>query len=173
MRIRNPRFIFRPIWGKMRPATVLRFDPMSQDVPFWETTPLHAMTPEQWESLCDGCAKCCLEKFEEEETGRIVYSRVACQLLDLDTCRCGDYPNRSSHVSDCVRLVPAELNPATWLPETCAYRRVAEGRPLPRWHPLLTGDPGSVAGAGHSVRGRVIAPSKDEDPLMNLIDWIK
>lgn len=145
---------------------------MSQDDPFWETTPLNAMTAEQWESLCDGCGKCCLEKFEEEETERMVYSRVACTLLDLDTCRCKDYPNRASQVSDCVTLTLEELDPPNWLPATCAYRRLAEGRPLPRWHPLITGDPGSVAYAGQSVRGRAIGP-EGQDPLMNLIEWVE
>lgn len=146
---------------------------MSQDAPFWETTPLSAMTTAQWESLCDGCGKCCLEKFEEEDTGAIVYSRVACTLLDIATCRCRDYPHRATQVADCITLTPAELAPATWLPTTCAYRRLTEGRPLPRWHPLLTGDPESVVKAGQSVRGRVIGPQSGEDPLMNLIDWIK
>ena len=138
---------------------------MSQDAPFWETTPLSAMTPAQWESLCDGCGKCCLEKFEEEETERIVYSRVACTLLDLDTCRCRDYANRSSQVPDCVTLTLAELDPPHWLPESCAYRRLAEGKPLPKWHPLITGDPESVAEAGHSVRGRVIGPEDGGGPV--------
>ncbi len=146
---------------------------MSNERPFWETTSLRDMTPAQWESLCDGCAKCCLEKFEEEETGRIVYSQVACTLLDLGTCRCRDYANRARQVSDCVTLTPAELAQPQWLPETCAYRRLAEGRPLPAWHPLISGDSDSVAEAGHSVGGRVIAPGPDTDPLMNLIDWIR
>ncbi|MFN2166938.1 MAG: YcgN family cysteine cluster protein [Anaerolineae bacterium] len=141
--------------------------------PFWETTSLHEMTPEQWESLCDRCAKCCLEKFEEEETGRIVYSQVACVLLDPGTCRCQDYANRARRVPDCVTLTPAELANPRWLPETCAYRRLAEGKSLPVWHPLITRAPTSVAGAGHSVGGRVIAPGPDTDPLMNLIDWIR
>ncbi|WP_295392810.1 YcgN family cysteine cluster protein [uncultured Thiodictyon sp.] len=146
---------------------------MSQDAPFWETTPLTQMTAEQWESLCDGCGKCCLEKFEAEDTGEIVYSRVACTLLDIDTCRCRDYPNRARQVLDCITLTMAELDPPKWLPTTCAYRRLTEGRPLPRWHPLITGNPESVAKAGQSVRGRVIGPETGEDPLMNLIDWIK
>jgi hypothetical protein len=146
---------------------------MSGDRPFWETTRLRDMSDEQWESLCDGCAKCCLEKFEEEETGRIVYSQVACTLLDLGTCRCRDYANRSAKVHDCVTLTPAALARPQWLPETCAYRRLAEGRPLPPWHPLITGDPGTVEQAGHSVRGRILAPEPGMDPLMHLIDWIR
>ncbi|MFD2110334.1 YcgN family cysteine cluster protein [Thiorhodococcus fuscus] len=141
--------------------------------PFWETTPLTDMTAEQWESLCDGCGKCCLEKFEDEDTGRIIYSRVACALLDLDSCRCSDYSNRARSMHDCVTLTPETLEKPSWLPETCAYRRLTEGRPLPIWHPLLTGDPQSVFEAGQGVRGRVISPETGANPLMNLIDWVE
>ncbi len=140
---------------------------------FGETTPLSAMTPEQWESLCDGCAKCCLEKFEEEETGDIIYSRVACALLDLDSCRCSDYADRARRMPDCVTLTPAALANARWLPETCAYRLLAEGKPLPSWHPLITGDPDTVLEAGQSLYGRAIKPGPKTDPLMHLIDWIR
>ncbi|QGU33725.1 YcgN family cysteine cluster protein [Thermochromatium tepidum] len=140
---------------------------------FWETTPLNELTAEQWESLCDGCGKCCLEKFEDEETGNIVYSRVACALLDLETCRCRRYAERARYMPDCVTLVPQVLVWPNWLPETCAYRLLAEGKPLPSWHPLISGDPDSVLEAGQSVRGRVIGPETGEDPLMNLIDWIR
>lgn len=140
---------------------------------FWETTPLEAMTAEQWESLCDGCGKCCLEKFEDEDSGRIVYSRVACGLLDLATCRCSHYADRARLMPDCVTLGLEVLERAAWLPETCAYRLLAEDRPLFDWHPLISGDPESVAAAGQSVRGRVIGPESGEDPLMNLIDWIR
>lgn len=146
--------------------------PMNDDR-FWESTPLEAMTADQWESLCDGCAKCCLEKFEDEDTGRTLYSRVACELLDLATCRCADYPNRARRVPDCVTLVPAVLRPATWLPVTCAYRLLAEGKPLPDWHPLITGDPESVVEAGQGVHGRVIGPKEAGDPLMHLVDWFR
>jgi uncharacterized cysteine cluster protein YcgN (CxxCxxCC family) len=140
---------------------------------FWETVPLAAMTPEQWESLCDGCGKCCLEKFEEEETGDIIYSRVACALLDLDTCRCSDYSNRAQRMPDCVTLVPAVLKTSKWLPESCAYRLLAEGKPIPSWHPLITGDPDSVLQAGQSLYGRAIRPGPGTNPLMHLIDWIR
>lgn len=140
---------------------------------FWESTPLTAMTADQWESLCDGCGKCCLEKFEDEDTGAIIYSRVACQLLDLDSCRCSDYADRARRMPDCVTLVPEVLVKPGWLPETCAYRRLAEGKPLPAWHPLLTGDPLSTIDAGQSVLGRAISPDTGEDPMMNLIDWIR
>jgi uncharacterized protein len=141
--------------------------------PFWETTPLKEMTVEQWESLCDGCGKCCLEKFEDEETGNIVYSRVACALLDLKTCRCRHYAERARLMPDCVTIVPQVLAWPKWLPETCAYRLLAEGKSLPDWHPLISGDPDSVLEAGQSVRGRVIGPETGENPLMNLIDWIR
>ncbi len=140
---------------------------------FWETVPLKVMTGAQWESLCDGCGKCCLEKFEEEETGRIVYSQVACALLDLETCRCSDYPNRAARMPDCVTLTPAALANSRWLPETCAYRRLAEGHALPSWHPLITGDPNSVLQAGESLYGRAIRPGPRTNPLMHLIDWIR
>jgi len=140
---------------------------------FWETTSLAAMTPEQWEALCDGCAKCCLEKLEDEVTGRIHYTNVACRLLDQDTCRCGDYASRSKIVSNCVTLTPAVLERPQWLPSTCAYRLVAEKRPLPDWHPLISGDPGSVRRAGHSVSGRVISED-DAGPLVHhLIEWLE
>ena len=141
--------------------------------PFWETTALIDMTAEHWESLCVGCGKCCVETFEDDDTGRIIYSRIACQLLDLETCRCRDYHNRARSMPDCVTLVPEVLAQSTWLPETCAYRLVSEGKPLPHWHPLLTGDAETVAEAGESVRGRVIGPETGENPLMHLIDWIR
>lgn len=140
---------------------------------FWETTPLVGLTPEQWEALCDGCGKCCLEKFEAEDTGQIIYSRVACALLNLTTCRCQHYTTRAQLMPDCITLTPETLKNAEWLPETCAYRRLTEGKALPLWHPLLTGDPRSVGDAGHSVRGRVLAPKPGLNPLMNLIDWIR
>lgn len=140
--------------------------------PFWETIPLHAMSADQWESLCDGCGKCCLEKLEDECTRRIVYTNVACKLLDHGTCRCRDYPNRAKVVPTCVTLTPATLEDPYWLPSTCAYRRLTEGTGLPPWHPLLTGDPRSVVRAGHSVRGRVIHEDAAGPLLHHLIDWV-
>ena len=139
---------------------------------FWETTPLDAMTPEQWESLCDGCAKCCLEKLEDEDTRRIAYTNVACKLLDRESCRCIDYAQRSRVVSDCVTLTPALLKDPYWLPATCAYRLVAESRPLPDWHPLNSGDPASVGEAGQSVYGRVIGEDEAGPLVLHLVDWV-
>lgn len=140
---------------------------------FWEHVPLAEMDSRQWEALCDGCAKCCVHKFEDDENGRMHYTDVACRLLDQQTCACTDYVNRSRLVSDCVTLTLAVLADPTWLPETCAYRLLAEGKPLPDWHPLLTGDPESVVRAGHSVRGRVTCETRAGDPLMRLIEWIR
>lgn len=131
------------------------------------------MTPEQWESLCDGCAKCCLEKLEDEDTRRILYTNVACKLLDPDTCRCRHYEQRSRIVSDCITLTPAALEDPYWLPATCAYRLVAEGKPLPQWHPLLSGSPDSVIDAGQSVGGRTISEENAGPLLHHLIDWIE
>ncbi|MBK1650015.1 hypothetical protein CKO36_15780 [Rhabdochromatium marinum] len=131
------------------------------------------MSAAQWESLCDGCAKCCLNKFEDEDTGEIHYSNVACFLLDHHTGRCQDYPNRSTRVPDCVTLGLDTLENPYWLPQTCAYRRLAEGQPLPDWHPLITGTSASVAQNGHSVLGRIISETDADDPLMHLIDWVR
>lgn len=121
---------------------------------YWETVPLKAMTPDEWEALCDGCGKCCLNKIEYEDTGEVDYTRVACKLLDGDSCRCSNYANRRQFVPDCVQLTPDTLaKVAYWLPRTCGYRLLHEGRTLPDWHPLITGDPESTHRAGVSVRG--------------------
>jgi uncharacterized cysteine cluster protein YcgN (CxxCxxCC family) len=140
--------------------------------PFWETTRLEDMSPEQWERLCDGCGKCCLNKYEDEDTGAMHYTNVACRLLDHLSCRCTDYANRAALVADCISLAPEHLREPAWLPETCAYRRVAEGRPLPPWHHLRCGDPEAVHRAGASARGRVVCESKVQDPLWHLVDWV-
>jgi uncharacterized cysteine cluster protein YcgN (CxxCxxCC family) len=121
---------------------------------FWKDTPLDRMTAEQWEALCDGCGRCCLLKLEDEDDGAIAYTRIACRLFDPDTCRCGNYALRSTLVPQCVRLTPDNIaETAHWMPATCAYRLLAEGKPLAEWHPLVSGDPRSVHDAGVSVRG--------------------
>jgi len=125
--------------------------------PFWKTTELEAMTPEQWESLCDGCGKCCMSKLEDEDTGDIYWTSVGCRLFDAGTCRCADYHNRLARVPDCVGLTPQNVRTISWLPQTCAYRLVAEGRDLYWWHPLISGNPETVHTAGMSMRGRVTA----------------
>jgi len=120
---------------------------------FWETKSLTELTLDEWESLCDGCGKCCLHKLEDEETGELFHTNVACQLLDLTTGRCSRYADRFRWVPDCVQLTPAAVRRVNWLPRTCAYRLRAEGQPLPSWHPLLTGDRESTRQAGMSVCG--------------------
>lgn len=132
-------------------------DPIQRDdLPprYWETVPLRAMSNREWEALCDGCGKCCLNKLEDEETGEVVLTRVACRLLDGESCRCGQYEIRKTLVPECIMLTPETIEKhAYWLPETCAYKRLWNGNPLPDWHPLITGDPESVHRAGISVRG--------------------
>jgi uncharacterized cysteine cluster protein YcgN (CxxCxxCC family) len=129
--------------------------------PFWKTKTLEKMTGSEWESLCDGCGKCCLSKLEDEDTGEIYFTSVGCRLFNAETCRCGDYKNRLKQVSDCVGLTPQNVRTLSWLPRTCAYRLVAEGSDLFSWHPLVSGDPESVHKAGISMRGRVSASETD------------
>ncbi len=112
--------------------------------PFWKRKTLGQLDAEEWESLCDGCGLCCLQKLEDEEEGGVYYTRIACRLLDLETCRCRDYVNRRQSVPDCIQLTPAQAGAFQWLPPTCAYRRLAEGQDLPLWHPLVCGDPQAV-----------------------------
>ena len=134
-----------------------RLRAMTKRDQFW-TLPLGKLNPEEWEALCDGCGKCCLNKLEYEDTGEVAFTRVSCKLLDAQTCRCVDYPNRHHFVPECVRLSPERLKKvAYWMPKTCAYRLRYEGKPLPEWHPLLTGDPESTHQAGQSVRGWIVS----------------
>lgn len=134
---------------------------------FWEL-PLDQLGAAEWESLCDGCGKCCLNKIEYEDDGSLDFTCVACRLLDGDSCRCSSYPNRHDYVPDCVVLTPDKLAEISWwLPATCAYRLRAEGKPLYPWHHLISGDPESVHRAGISVRGRTVSeldvPEEDWD----------
>lgn len=141
---------------------------------FWKNKTLEDMTPSEWESLCDGCGRCCLEKLEDEETGRLFFTNVGCRLFDSESCACRDYANRSAKVPDCVRLTPQNVRTLNWLPPSCAYRLLAEGRDLYWWHPLVSGDPATVVEAGISVRGRVFEVDEDlpADELENyIVQW--
>jgi uncharacterized cysteine cluster protein YcgN (CxxCxxCC family) len=146
----------------------------SDERPFWQRKSLAEMTRGEWESLCDGCGRCCLNKLEDEDSGRIYFTDVACRLFDEQACRCRDYKNRTASVPDCVKLTPYNVGRIAWLPPTCAYRLLAEGRELYWWHPLVSGDPDSVHAAGVSVRGRVSASESDvpDDKLEDyLVSW--
>lgn len=150
------------------------YNQLMDDIPFWRRKTLTQMTQQEWESLCDGCGRCCLNKLEDEETGRIYFTDVGCRLLDAETCRCVDYEHRLKKVPDCLQLTPDNVGELNWLPPTCGYRLVAQGKDLYWWHPLVSGDPETVHIAGVSVRGRVSASETDvpEDQLEDyLVSW--
>ncbi len=143
----------------------------SQASPFWRGRALDDFTKAEWESLCDGCGRCCLVKLEDEDSGEVYFTDVGCRLLDPATARCRDYGHRARRVRDCIRLTPESAASLTWLPPTCAYRLLARGEDLPEWHPLVSGRRESVAEAGISVLGRVGA-LEDEMPVEALVDHI-
>jgi hypothetical protein len=131
-----------------------------EELPFWRKKRLEELDATEWESLCDGCGRCCLLKLEDEDTGECFVTRLSCRLLDLGTCRCADYANRHTLVDDCLRIDPQAVRALTWLPGSCGYRRVAEGRDLAWWHPLVSGDPETVHAAGISVRALAIRETR-------------
>ncbi len=144
---------------------------MAVEKPFWKTKTLAEMSRGEWESLCDGCGRCCLHKLRYDETGELAFTNVACRLLDQTSCQCRHYATRQEHVPDCVTLTQAELSQIDWLPPSCAYRRLAEGRDLAWWHPLVSGDPETVHSAGVSVRGRSV-DERYAGPLEHhIVDW--
>jgi uncharacterized cysteine cluster protein YcgN (CxxCxxCC family) len=138
---------------------------------FWQTKTLDEMTKEEWELLCDGCGKCCLQKLEDTNTGEIDFTQVACKLLDLKTCRCKNYSERTQLISDCIDL-KANFTHYSWLPKTCAYRLLYEGKELFNWHPLLSGNKNSVQKAGVAVSSYALAPDKRVNPKEHIIKWL-
>jgi uncharacterized cysteine cluster protein YcgN (CxxCxxCC family) len=139
------------------------------DTPWW-TRPLATLDRGEWEALCDGCGRCCLHKLEDEDTGELYPTNVACKLLDRRSGQCGDYPNRARHVADCVQLTPGKLDSLEWLPSTCAYRLRADNQPLPYWHYLNTGSRESVHEAGMSTRGWTVSEVDAGELEYHLVD---
>jgi uncharacterized cysteine cluster protein YcgN (CxxCxxCC family) len=153
------------------PAVVRKARAAKEKLPFWKTKTLEQMTSKEWESLCDGCGKCCTYKLEYEETGELAQTNVACRLFDGNSCRCSDYKDRKKVVPDCILLTPKVVRKMNWLPNTCAYRLVMQNKDLYWWHPLISGDPETVHQAGVSARGRVIN-ELDAGPLEHhVVEW--
>lgn len=140
---------------------------------FWENFALDDLNDAEWEALCDGCGRCCLQKLEDEDSGDVHTTDIGCVLLDTSTCRCSNYSNRQTIVPDCLNVRPLDADKLRWLPNSCAYKRLAEGRELANWHPLISGDPQSVHAAGIGMAGRCVSESLvplHEWPL-RLLDW--
>jgi uncharacterized cysteine cluster protein YcgN (CxxCxxCC family) len=146
---------------------------MTKQRAFWKTKSLSKMSKDEWESLCDGCGQCCVYKLEDEDSGSIHLTNVACQLLDLDTCRCSDYDNRREQVEDCLVITPQTIADYHWLPSSCAYRLLADGHDLKWWHPLVSGNPRTVHEAGISIYGKVISEEyiHPEQLEEHIIEW--
>ncbi|MDX8129192.1 YcgN family cysteine cluster protein [Methylomonas sp. OY6] len=140
---------------------------------FWETKTLAQMSTEEWESLCDNCGKCCLNKLEDEDTGEIAFTSVACDLIDLETCRCTRYSERCTLVPECIDLKQHDFAEYNWLPSTCAYRLLTDGEALPSWHPLITGTRESVKEAGVSISSYAIKESQVTDLEDHIIEWLQ
>ena len=145
-----------------------------QEKPFWQTKSLLEMSHEEWESVCDGCAKCCLVQLQDEDTDQLVFTNVVCDLLDTNKCQCTDYANRSERVPECMTLNPTNvMTAAEFAPPTCAYRLLAIGEPLPSWHPLVTGESNSTIESGQSVKNRVtpLSTINQENIEDYVVDW--
>lgn len=142
---------------------------------FWKNYSLAELTQVEWEALCDGCGLCCLIKLEDEETQEIAYTKVACKLLDCSTARCSNYPDRLQYVPDCIQLTPEKLETIRWLPSSCAYRRVEQGKSLPSWHYLISGSRESVIQARKSAAGRCLSEADiHEDDIEDyIVRWVR
>jgi len=140
---------------------------------FWKTKTLAEMTTEEWESLCDNCGKCCLNKLEDEDTGDIFFTSVACDLIDLNTCHCTRYPERTKLVPECIDLKQHDFAEYNWLPSTCAYRLLVDGKDLPSWHPLITADLESVKEAGVSICSYAMKESEVDNLEDHIIEWLE
>lgn len=149
-------------------------DQLATSGAFWERKTLHEMNPQEWESLCDGCGRCCVQKLEDEDSGEIYYTAIACRYLDSDACRCTVYETRNQQVPDCLRITPAAVEIFHWLPESCAYRLIQEGKPLPYWHHLISGSRETVHEVGISVRDKVLSEDEvpSEDWEEHIITWV-
>ncbi|MDP4546373.1 YcgN family cysteine cluster protein [Marinobacter sp. MDS2] len=147
---------------------------MSAQIPFWQRKRLDEMTPAEWESLCDGCGQCCLQKLEDEDTGDVYHTDLVCRCMNIENGQCTVYSQRSDVVPECTVLTPDTIADYAWLPHTCAYRTLAEGRPLADWHPLRSGDPDSVRKAGLSIQGRVTSEGDvpEEEWEEHIIHWV-
>ena len=146
----------------------------NREAHFWQSKTLSEMSQSEWESLCDGCGRCCLHRLQDEDSEEVYTTNIACRLLDTHSCQCGDYTNRKRLVPDCIQLREQDLRKFDWLPRTCAYRTVAEGRPLESWHPLLSGSAESVHEAGISVRDCVISEDlvHPDDFEEHIVTWV-
>ncbi|MGB1092101.1 MAG: YcgN family cysteine cluster protein [Oceanobacter sp.] len=142
------------------------------DTAFWQVKSLDQMTPQEWESLCDGCAKCCLHKLEDEDSGEVWYTNIHCRYLESESCQCTVYQQRNEKVPTCVWLTADQAREFKWLPDTCAYRLLAENKPLPDWHPLVSGDKESVHNADVSIKNKGISDDQvPEDDWEDHIIW--
>ena len=148
----------------------MRANVTRQQQPYWQTNDLNSLSSEQWESLCDGCARCCLHKIADDHSRSVFYTRVACRLLDTQSCRCSDYPHRTEQVPRCLHITPQNLaSLSSWLPPSCAYRLLHQHKPLPSWHPLISGDPDSVHRTRVSVRHFAVPEKQAGDPSMHIL----
>jgi uncharacterized cysteine cluster protein YcgN (CxxCxxCC family) len=143
----------------------------NKKINFWQTKTLTQMSQAEWESLCDGCGRCCLVKLEDEETGDIALTDIACRLLDNQRCKCKQYDTRHEIVPDCVRLTPKNISQLKWMPKSCAYRLLAEGKDLAWWHPLISGNKETVHQAGISIQGKTVSEDDNLQPEDRIVSW--